>query len=197
MIGQRIFQRYIGIDYSGADERPRRLRELAVCCAVGNKGPEVVPFDVPGPSNWKRAEIAQWLVDRLRERHIPTLVGIDHAFSFPIDYFDHYNLRERDWDRFLEDFALYWSIDEAHPTVARRQLEQQILIQNGQPAGHRLGDRNWFRLTDRFARASNSVFDFEAYAGGVAHSTHAGLPWLLFIRRQLGARPECSQLLAF
>lgn len=182
-----MFQRYIGIDYSGEDERTRRPPGLAVCCAVGNNEPKVVPSGVPGATNWRRAEIATWLVERLKERSIPTLVGIDHGFSFPIDYFDFYKLPEKDWVNFLEDFEGYWSVGGNYPTVAKRWVEQQALKRNGQLDGHRLGDENWFRLTDRFSRASGSVFDFDAMASGVAHSTHAGLPWLLEIRRRLGA----------
>ena len=187
MARRRMFQRYIGIDYSGADERPRRPPGLAVCCAVGNSEPKVVPTYVPGARNWKRAEIATWLVKRLRESSIPTLVGIDHGFSFPIDYFDYYKLPKKEWVLFLEDFAKYWTIGEKYPTVATRWKEQEALKRDGQPDGHRLGDKDWFRLTDRFSRASSSVFDFHAMGRDVAHSTHAGLPWLLEIRRLLGA----------
>ena len=35
----------------------------------------------------------------------PTIFGIDHGFSFPIEYFDRYCL-PRDWPNFLVDFAL-------------------------------------------------------------------------------------------
>ena len=62
-------------------------------------------------------------------------------------------------------------------TVYGRKTEQEDL----------LGDRRWFRLTDRMARASTSVFDFLIRQGNVAYSTHAGLTWLLYIREQLKA----------
>ena len=41
---------------------------------------------IPPPSArkyWSRHGIAEWLVERLAE-DAPTLVGIDHGFSFPI-----------------------------------------------------------------------------------------------------------------
>jgi hypothetical protein len=50
----------------------------------------------------------------------------------------------------------------------------------------RLGDSRWRRLTELRARAK-SVFHFDVQ-GSVAKSTHAGLPWLLHLRRQLGQR---------
>jgi hypothetical protein len=41
------------------------------------------------------------LVDRLSEGP-PTLVGIDHGFSFPIQYFEQHGLPP-DWAFFLDD----------------------------------------------------------------------------------------------
>jgi hypothetical protein len=43
------------------------------------------------------------------------------------------------------------------------------------------------RLTDQRCRAARSVFQFEGN-GKVAAATHAGLPWILFLKRQLGER---------
>ena len=45
---------------------------------------------LPPPSlkkYWTRRGIAEWLVERLAE-DIPTLVGINHGFSFPLRYFE-------------------------------------------------------------------------------------------------------------
>ena len=41
----------------------------------------------------------------------PTLVGIDHGFSFPIAYFDIHGL-PYDWPSFLDDFHGHWPTDE-------------------------------------------------------------------------------------
>ena len=41
-------------------------------------------------------------------------------------------------------------------------------------------------MTETRARGAKSVFHFDV-AGQVAHSTHAGLPWLRFMRRALGS----------
>jgi len=51
----------------------------------------------------------------------------------------------------------------------------------------RSGDRRWRRLTELRAASAKSVFHFDV-EGSVAKSTHAGLPWLLYLRRRLGAR---------
>jgi hypothetical protein len=58
------------------------------------------------------------------------------------------------------------------------------VLGNGAARG---GDRRWRRLTEERARSAKSVFHFDVQ-GQVAKSTHAGIPWLLYLRRQLGER---------
>jgi hypothetical protein len=41
----------------------------------------------------------------------PTLAGIDHGFSFPIQYLEKYDL-PHDWSAFLDDFQKHWPTDE-------------------------------------------------------------------------------------
>ena len=70
------FQRYIGIDYSGAETPRSSLKGLRVYMAYDNDEPQEV---LPPPSNrkyWSRRGIAEWLVARLAEEE-PTLVGRD------------------------------------------------------------------------------------------------------------------------
>jgi len=96
------FERYIGIDYSGAETCESSLKGLRVYMADRASEPREVS---PPPSPhwyWSRKEIAQWLVERLSEPHA-TLVGIDHGFSFPLKYFEKYKLRH-DRPTFLDDF---------------------------------------------------------------------------------------------
>ena len=52
-----------------------------------------------------------------------------------------------------------------------------------------MGDREWKRLTDEFTRTASSAFNFNAKQNNVAYSTHAGIPWLRYIRQRLGG-PE-------
>jgi hypothetical protein len=50
----------------------------------------------PSPRRyWTRRGLAEWLCQEL-SADTPTIVGIDHGFSFPIAYFDRYRL-PRDW----------------------------------------------------------------------------------------------------
>jgi hypothetical protein len=50
-----------------------------------------------------------------------------------------------------------------------------------------MGNTRWRRLTEQRVGRAKSVFHFDV-PGQVAKSTHAGLPWLRFIRQQLEGR---------
>jgi hypothetical protein len=94
------FARIIGIDYSAAETPTASLKGLRVYLADGDE----LPVEVPPPPSprkyWTRKGIAEWLVERLTE-DVPTLVGIDHGFSFPKRYFEVHGLLP-DWPRFLK-----------------------------------------------------------------------------------------------
>ena len=95
-------------------------------------------------------------------------------------YFEVHGLLP-DWPAFLDDFQHHWPTDEDHTYVD--------FVRNG-AAGNgakRMGNARWRRLTEERAGGAKSVFDFDVQ-GQVAKSTHAGIPWLRFIRQRLGAR---------
>jgi hypothetical protein len=57
----------------------------------------------PSPRKyWTRRGIAEWMVDRPSEGP-PTLIGIDHGFSFPLQYFEQHGL-PLDWPSCPHDF---------------------------------------------------------------------------------------------
>ena len=169
------FQRYIGIDYSGAETPTCSLPGLRIYEANQDREPgEVLPPLSPR-KYWTRRGIAEWLREQLL-LHEPTIVGIDHAFSFPAQYFEMHNLA-LDWPSFLEDFRHHWPTHEDHTYV---DFIRDDFCQ-------RIGDACWFRLTEAWTAAAKSVFRFDVQ-GAVAKSTHAGLPWLLFLREHCGDR---------
>ncbi len=173
------FARYAGIDYSGARTPTSSLKGLRVYFAEGADSPvEVVP--PPSPRKyWTRRGIAEWLVDNLAENR-PTLVGIDHGFSFPFRYFETHGLA-LDWPEFLEDFHRHWPTDEDRTSV-------ELVRRGGAGKGETRGGQSiWRRLTEKQTRGAKSVFHFDVQ-GSVAKSTHAGIPWLRFIRQKLGTR---------
>jgi hypothetical protein len=176
--GKPIFDQYVGIDYSGAETPTSSRKGLRIYIAIQELPPEEV-LPPPSPRKyWTRRGIAEWLVELLSKDR-PTLVGIDHAFSFPRRYFETYHLLPN-WPTFLDDFQKHWPTDDDHTSVDDVRYG---LCGNGSA---RFGEIRWRRLTDERARAK-SVFHFDV-PGSVAKSTHAGLPWLRFIRQKVGGR---------
>ncbi len=169
------FQRYIGIDYSGAKTPTCSLKGLRVFVATH----EVDASEVPPPPSprkyWTRQGLANWLLEILSEP-APTIVGIDHGFSFPLRYLEYHHIPP-DWDVFLQDFHQHWPTDREHTYV---DFVRYGSIGN---AAERMGNPKWRRITEQRCRAK-SVFHFDVQ-GSVAKSTHAGLPWLLFLRNEL------------
>jgi hypothetical protein len=170
-----VFDRYIGIDYSGAQTPTSSLRGLRVYMADRASPPcEVLPPASPR-KYWTRRGIAEWLTARLVEDQL-TLVGIDHGFSFPVWYFQAHRL-PLDWSAFLDDFQRHWPTDDDNTYV---DFVRDGTVGNG---AVRIGDPRWRRLTELRAGAARSVFRFDGQ-GSVAKSTHGGLPWLRYLRRQ-------------
>jgi hypothetical protein len=81
------FERYIGIDYSGAQTPSSSLSGLRVFTADRLTAPQEVQPTLGPRKYWTRKGIAAWLVEKLSEVSL-TLVGIEHAFSFPLQYFN-------------------------------------------------------------------------------------------------------------
>jgi hypothetical protein len=167
------FNRYIGIDYSGAETADSSCKGLRVFMAEGSNEPTQILLPSGQKKYWTRRGLAEWLCDRLAD-HIPTLVGIDHGFSFPLEYFDRHSL-PRDWPSFLLDFQKHWPTHEPHMYID--------FIRHGKfgEGQKRMGESNWLRLTERWTATAKSVFLFDVQ-GSVAKSTFAGLPWLLYLR---------------
>jgi hypothetical protein len=172
------FERYVGIDYSGAETPTASLKGLRVYVATRRSPPVEVQPPASPRKYWTRRGIAEWLVELLAKDQL-ALVGIDHAFSFPLRYFESYHLLP-DWPSFLDDFQKHWPTDEDNTYV---NFVRDRLHGNG---ADRSGSTRWRRLTDERAGAK-SVFHFDV-PGSVAKSTHAGLPWLRYIRQQVGDR---------
>ena len=172
------FERYVGIVYSGAETPTASLKGLRVYVATRRSPPVEVQPPASPRKYWTRRGVAGWLVERLSEE-LPTIVGIDHGFSFPLRYFETYHLLP-DWPSFLDDFQKHWPTNDDHTYV---DFVRDGLHGNG---AARSGNTRWRRLTDELAGAK-SVFHFDV-PGSVAKSTHAGLPWLRYIRQQLGNR---------
>ncbi|AHF04349.1 hypothetical protein MARPU_11205 [Marichromatium purpuratum 984] len=176
------FSRYLGIDYSGAGTPEQRLAGIRVYRLEADEHVPREIFPVGCARRWGRRALAEWLETVLREP-VPTLVGIDHALSFPLEYFVEHGLRH-DWPAFLDDFQCHW------PTDAVGVRVEDVRRGRVGAGAARSGDARWRRLTDRRAGGAKSVFHFDV-PGSVAKSTHAGLPWVRLLRARLGERLHC------
>ena len=76
--------------------------------------PEPPPAEIlPAPSPrkyWARRGLAEWFAAELLSGP-PDLVGIDHAFSFPMRSFETHRLPQ-EWRAFLDDFQRHWPTGE-------------------------------------------------------------------------------------
>ena len=82
---------------------------------------------------------------------------------------------------FLDDFQRHWPTDEANTYV---DFVRDGISGKG---AARMGSSRWRRLTEIRAGGAKSVFHFDVQ-GSVAKSSHAGIPWLRYIRQRLGTR---------
>ena len=171
------FDLHLGIDYSGAATAESRSKTLQVFAATDGDPQRVIAMPEEGRRhwNWCRREIAHYLIDLIRAG-TTFIAGIDHAFSFPADYFQRYELAS--WDEFLEDFVEHWPTHEPRTWVD--------YIRDKGPA--RIGHPSELRLCEKWTSSARSVFDFRSGPGIVAKSTHAGIPWLGHIRQNVGDR---------
>ncbi|MBF0422568.1 MAG: hypothetical protein HQL73_06215 [Magnetococcales bacterium] len=177
---------FIGIDYSGAETPESRLKTLQMFAAQPGKEPEAVcPPPSPGHAcrNWSRLTMTHWLRDHLTSQQ-RLFVGIDHGFSFPEAYFHRYHLKN--WHEFLDDFVRYRPTRESGCPVDA--LLDGVWWNPGQePSGERTGTAEELRLCEKWTSSATSVFRMHG-PGCVGKSTHAGLPWVRFLREECGER---------
>ena len=174
------FDLHIGIDYSGAKTATSRLSGIQVYSADVSGEPRIVrspAATIRRQKNWCRKEIANWLIE-LARCGTTFVAGIDHGFSFPLSYFDEFGITC--WHTFLDDFALHW------PTGGDDITVDSIRKQYAGPP-RRTGSPKELRLTEKWTSSAKSVFLFDVQ-GSVAKSTHAGLPWLRYMRDELNGQ---------
>ena len=163
----RCFQRYVGIDYSGAGCPDSRLSGLELYLAEGEGGPvRVSPVD---GGRWSRRSLAAWLASYLAQP-VPTIAGLDHGFSLPLPYLEARGLDT--WDALLAHVAARW------PT-ADQGVSVESLRRDREPGV----DPQALRLCETWIAGAKSVFLFDVQ-GSVAKSTLAGLPWLGRLRAE-------------
>jgi hypothetical protein len=162
------FETYIGIDYSGAKTPVARNKGIRVFSATPDTEPVRVNCPAGKKLHWTRKEIAYWCLEQLTKDD-PIIIGIDHGFSFPMRYMERYRIAT--WDQFLDDFQKHWPTDQ-----------DKVTAESLRKGNKRNGEYDEFRLTEKWASSAQSVFKLDG-AGTVGKSTHCGIPWLRFIKR--------------
>ncbi len=143
------FEHYIGIDYSGAETPTSSLSGSRVYAADWLLEPEEVPPPSSPRKYWTRPGIAEWLRDELSKSK-PTIVGIDHGFSFPMRYFETHRLPP-DWPKFLDDFQRHWPTDEDNTYV---DFVREGVRGKG---SKRAGEPTWLRLTESWTPSAKAA----------------------------------------
>jgi hypothetical protein len=169
-----MFEKFIGIDYSGSGTPLTRTPGLQVYVATHDRLPKRLnpPSTPPGRNrNWCRKEVAEWLIEQANSDKL-FIAGLDFSFSLPLSYFQRYGLTN--WDDFLADFVEHWPTDRDDAAVEA--------LRKGNA---RTGTSDEFRVTERWTSSAKSNFQFDVQ-GQVAKSTHAGIPWLHRIRQAVG-----------
>lgn len=157
------FDAYVAVDYSGAGTSEQLLPGIEVYEATRARVRRVRPRE----GAWSRRAVAEWFLARV-SRGDRVLVGIDHAFSFPLAALRRH--RVRSWDELLARVRDEWRTHDRPVSEALREVAPW-------------GSRAERRLCDEEAGAAKSPFFFTG-AGNVGYATHAGLPWLLWLRER-------------
>ena len=112
---KRRFRRHIGIDYFFAQTPTASLKGLRVYVAEGDASPQEILAPVSRRTYWSRRGVAERLIELLTEE-TPTLIGIDHGFSFPLRYFETHSRRTY-WSRRGVAERLIELLTEETPTL--------------------------------------------------------------------------------
>lgn len=178
---------HLGIDYSGAATSTTPLPGLQVYAArLDGESIKCYSPACNGSTrsrHWTRREIAQCLCDLARDG-VRFIAGIDHAFSFTLAYFQRYGLGS--WPAFLADFVCHWPTHKDGVRVDSVRLSPPP-GRSGAPRDARVGQASELRLAERWTSSAKSVFQFDMQ-GSVAKSSHAGIPWLKWLRDEAGGR---------
>ncbi|WCK53917.1 hypothetical protein PP175_21755 [Aneurinibacillus sp. Ricciae_BoGa-3] len=161
-----MFDRYIGIDYSGAGNPHKSNEAIAVAENDAHNNIQIIPNPIKN-RKWSREDIYIYLEQEFKTNKKRIIAGIDHGFSYPISMLKGF----ANWDKFLKWFDSQWQTSEY--SVA------ECMKSNGYK------NSNYRRLVEKaYATKAKSVVDLDRKVHGmVSYSTHAGIPWLSRLRK--------------
>ena len=172
------FARTIGIDYSGAETPTASLKGLRVYLAEGDAPPVEVP-PPPSPAQILDAQGHRRMAGGTARRGCADAGRHRPRLFVPAALFRGARAVAR-----LAGASSTISSAIGRPTRITPMSISSATASVGNGAA-RMGNARWRRLTEERAGGAKSVFHFDVQ-GSVAKSTHAGIPWLRFIRQRLG-----------
>ncbi|QDU32701.1 hypothetical protein KS4_07350 [Poriferisphaera corsica] len=180
-----LFNLYIGIDYSGSASPIDRPSNIAFYLTHLKNAPSPVfpcdfPFNNTTAKNWSRTDLARTLTNILNTKSSHRIViGLDHGFSFPIDYFRRNLITS--YPEFLSQYHTLWQQDQLDLNPDKNERRTQYKTRKQHRISH-AGHPNEKRITEKRSGSAASVFDYENCQRNVAFSTHEGIPWLHQLR---------------
>ncbi|OAS13745.1 hypothetical protein [Paenibacillus oryzisoli] len=174
-----ISQRYVGIDYSGADLPNKKLSGIQVYEAVGSNQPIRKQSDGKRIM-WSREDVYHY-VENITKENVKTIIGIDHGFSFPKEYFESPKNNLTTWGQFLTHFENLWNTRFNSVDTCKNKINPDYdnLIENK------------FRLIEKYNSSAKHVLDISEKRvgqGNVSYSTHAGIPWIAELRKNCDSK---------
>ena len=170
------YERYIGIDYSGAATSDDPLPGLAIYEAFPNEPARRVANPNHGKGRWTRRAIALWLKEILSERCAPpTAVAIDHCFSLPEEFFTRHLPTPR-WEELLSFVTEHWPLHL--PGLTAEGYREEI---------ESFATQERLRLCERWTSSAKSIFQLQG-TGSVGKSSFCGMAWLWWLHTQLPPR---------
>ncbi len=159
-----LFDRFIGVDYSGADRADKRLNGLSLFTSLAKSNLPAQEVHPVGSSNkWSRALLAEHLIEICRSDSERCLIGLDHGLGFPSIYYENHNISS--WSHFLSHLTHRW------PQLREGKVEEAL---TESPVTEPNSGLKSFRLCETWTTGPSSVFRFH-HNGAVGKSTFAGL----------------------
>lgn len=179
-----MFDKYIGIDYSGAGEPRSPNKSIAVASTEMSKPAIILSNTMPvhrlsinsrlsnnSGTIWSREDIYLFLRNEFVSSKQRIIVGIDHGFSYPRSIMKSLNLST--WNDFLKWFNTNWKTTKHAVEYCKKQ-------------NHFISSTERRLVEKEFAPTCKGVVDLdrvEGRQGTVSYSTHAGLSWVYRLRR--------------
>ncbi len=168
-----MFQKYIGVDYSGAGDPNRSNPHLAVAIADQVMPVPIIKHQIIDGKiiNWSRKDLYHYLLQELLTSKERVAIGMDLGFSYPISILKELQLTN--WDSFLDWIVEVWDTENYSLADCKKNVDYK--------------NSTLKRLVEeQYTASAKSVVDLDrkqGMQGAVSYSSHTGLPWIYKLRK--------------